>query len=51
MRLAKIKNKYMYHTRPEDDGAHFYLTYYDRKNKRYNAVQLTHLCYRDEKRF
>jgi len=48
MRIAKIKNKYMYHT--DSDGAHHYLIYYDRKHKRYNAIQLTHLYYEDKRR-
>ncbi len=51
MRIAKIKNSYMYKTKPDDKGIHHYLVYYDRKNKRYNAVQLTHLYYKDDKRF
>lgn len=51
MRIAKIKNKYMYNTDMYDNGVHHYLIYYDRKNKRYNAVQLTHLYYEDEERF
>lgn len=49
MRLAKIKNKYMYKT--NDDGTHYYLVYYDRKSKSYHAVQLTHLYIKDKDRF
>ena len=50
MRLVRIKNKYMFNS---DDpyGVHSYGVYYDRKNKRYNAVQLTHLYIKDEDRF
>ena len=51
MRLAKIKNSYMYKTKPDDNGIHHYLVFYDRKNKRYNAVQLTHLYIKDKDRF
>lgn len=50
MKLVKIKNRYLF----KDDnpnGTHTYATYYDRQNKRYNAVQLTHLYIKDEKRF
>ena len=51
MRIAKIKNKYMYETNENDNGTHFYLIFYDKKSKRYKAIQLTHLYYKDEKRF
>ena len=51
MRIAKIKNKYMYETSPDDNRAHHYLIFYDRKKKQYNAVQLTHLYIKDKKRF
>ena len=51
MKLAKIKNKYMYKTDENDNGTHYYLIYYDRKSKSYYAAQLTHLYIKDEKRF
>ena len=51
MRIAKIMNKYMYETSPDDNGAHHYLIFYDRKKKQYKAVQLTHLYVKDKKRF
>ena len=51
MKLAKIKNKYMYKTKPEDEGTHYYLVYYNREKKRYNAIQLTHLYIKDKNRF
>lgn len=51
MRIAKIKNIYMYKTRKDDQGSHHYLVFFDRKNRRYDAVQLTHLYKKDEKRF
>lgn len=51
MRIAKIKNKYMYKTSESDNGVHFYLIYYDRKKKCYCAVQLTHLYIKDKDRF
>lgn len=51
MRLAKIKNKYIYRTKSDDNGNHTYLVFFDRKKKRYNAVQLTHLYIKDNKRF
>lgn len=51
MRIAKIKNKYMYKTSENDNGVHFYLIYYDRRKKCYCAVQLTHLYIKDKDRF
>lgn len=50
MRLVKIKNKYLFNSN-KPNGYHYYATYYDRKNKRYNAVQLTHLYVKDSTRF
>ena len=50
MRLAKIKNKYMYKS-DNGDGYHHYLVFFNRKEKRYNAIQLTHLYIKDLKRF
>ena len=51
MRLAKIKNKYMYKTTPDDEGTHYYLVFYDYDLKCYCAVQLTHLYIIDKNRF
>lgn len=51
MRLAKIKNKYMYKTTPDDNGIHYYLIFYNKKEKQYNAIQLTHLYTKDKDRF
>ena len=50
MRLVKIKNGYLFKSN-NPNGTHTYATYYDRKNKRYNAIQLTHLYVKDENRF
>ena len=50
MRLVKIKNKYLFNSN-NPNGTHTYATFYDRKNKRYNAVQLTHLYVKDANRF
>lgn len=51
MKVAKIKNKYMYETSMEDNGSHYYLLYFDRKEKKYIAIQLTHLYIKDRERF
>lgn len=50
MRLAKIKNKYLFDS-DNPEGNHTYAVYYDRKSKCYRAVGLTHLYNKDEKRF
>ena len=50
MRLVNIKNRYMFKS-SNPNGIHTYATYYDRKNKQYNAVQLTHLYVKDANRF
>ena len=50
MRLVKIKNSYLFKSN-YPNGTHTYATYYDRKNKRYNAIQLTHLYVKDTNRF
>lgn len=50
MRLVKIKNKYLFNSN-NPNGTHTYAAFYDRKNKCYNAVQLTHLYVKDANRF
>lgn len=50
MRLAKIKNKYLFES-DNPEGTHTYAVYYDRKSKEYRAVALTHLYVKDKKRF
>ena len=50
MRLVNIKNRYMFKGN-NPNGVHTYATYYDNKNKRYNAIQLTHLYVKDANRF
>ena len=41
----------MYKTDKADKGSHHYLVFFNRKSKRYNAVQLTHLYIKDKERF
>lgn len=41
----------MYKTDKMDNGSHHYLVFFNRKSKRYNAVQLTHLYIKDKERF
>lgn len=50
MRLAKIKNRYLYKS-DNPFGYHTYAVYYDKKNRENRAVGLTHLYVRDNNRF
>lgn len=50
MRLAKIKNRYLFNS-DNPHGNHTYAVYYDRKTKEYRAIGLTHLYIKDENRF
>lgn len=49
MRIAWIRNRYMFKS-DDPNGKHAYAVYYDRKSKRYRAVQTTHLYIMDPKR-
>lgn len=50
MRLAKIKNKYLFSS-DKPKGTHTYAVYYDKGKKETRAVALTHLYIKDDKRF
>ena len=50
LRLAKIRNRYIFNSN-DPKGVHYYAIYYDRPNKWYNAIQLTHLYTKENKRF
>ena len=50
MRLAKIKNKYLFDS-DNPKGTHTYAVYYDKGKKETRAVALTHLYIKDDKRF
>ena len=50
MKIVKVKNKKMYEgNNPE--GIHYYAFYWNQKYQRYNAVQLTHIAKKDDKRY
>lgn len=51
MKIAKIKNKYMYNDNKNKNGFHYYILDYDRHTKSYTAYQLTHLYSKDVKKF
>lgn len=50
MRLAKIRNKYLFNSN-KPNGIHTYAVYYDKQTKQNRAIALTHLYVKDEKRF
>lgn len=50
MRLVKIKNKYLFNS-SNPNGTHTYAVYYDKTTKQNNAIALTHLYIKDDKRF
>lgn len=50
MRLAKIKNRYLFNSN-NPNGVHTYAVYYDKSTKRTRAIGLTHLYIKDNKRF
>lgn len=49
MKLAKIKNRYMFHSN-KPNGSHTYIVYYDKNTKKTHAVTTTHLYTIDPKR-
>ncbi len=51
MRLAFIKDKYMFNKNANSKDRHLYAVYYDRKSKKYRAVETTHLFIPDKSRF
>lgn len=49
MRIARIKDSYIFDK--TSNGSHLYAVYYDRANRCYRAVGLTHLYVPDSNRF
>lgn len=49
MKLAKIKNRYIFHS-DKPNGYHTYLIYYDKRDKKHYAITTTHLYKADPKR-
>lgn len=49
MKLAKIKNRYIFHSE-NPNGYHTYLVYYDKRDKKNYAITTTHLYKADPKR-
>lgn len=51
MRIAEIKNRYLYKDKKNPNGTHYYGVYYDKTKRETRAVALTHLYVKDKKRF
>jgi hypothetical protein len=49
MRLARIKNKYLYNG-DNPNGWHWYLVYLDKSTRKYRLIQINHLYELDAKR-
>ena len=50
MKIVLIKNRKMFHG-DNPNSSHYYAMFWNKKYKKYNAIQLTHLTYRDEDRY
>ena len=51
MIIAKIKNRYMYHSKDgKPNGSHTYIIYYDKVTKKNHAIATTHLYTPDKRR-
>ena len=50
MKIVKIKNKFMFNSK-KPNGIHFYALFWNKKYKKYNAIQLTHIGKKDDKRY
>ena len=51
MRLAFIKDRHMFNKNANYKDRHLYAVYYDKKSKKYRAIETTHLFLPDKKRF
>ena len=50
MKIVKVKNRLMYHGN-DPYGTHYYAFFWNKKYKKYNAIQLTHIAKIDETRY
>lgn len=53
MKIVKIRNKHMFECNNPKyaDGVHYYAMYWNKKSHKYNAIRLTHVAKKDEKRY
>ena len=50
MKIVKVKNRLMYQGN-DPHGTHYYAFFWNKKYKKYNAIQLTHIAKKDEVRY
>jgi len=50
MKIVKVKNRLMYQGN-DPHGTHYYAFFWNKKYKKYNAIQLTHIAKIDETRY
>lgn len=50
MKIVKIKNSLMFNSN-NPDGYHYYALFWNKRHRKYNAIQLTHICRKDDKRY
>ena len=51
MKIVKVRNYKMYHDRINPNGYHYYAFYWNDTRNKWNAVQLTHIANKDERRY
>jgi len=50
MKIIRIKNKLMFNSN-DPEGFHYYAFFWNKRYKKYNAIQLTHIAKKDDKRY
>lgn len=50
MKIVKVKNRLMFRGN-KPNGIHYYAFYWNKKYKKYNAIQLTHIAKKDDIRY
>ncbi len=50
MKIVKVKNRLMFRGN-NPNGTHYYAFYWNKKYKKYNAIQLTHIAKKDSVRY
>lgn len=50
MKIVKVRNKLMFNS-PNPNGIHYYAFFWNRKYRKYNAIQLTHISKKDNVRY
>ena len=51
MKIVKVRNDLMYRDANNPQGFHYYAFFWNKKYRRYNAIQLTHIARKDSTRY